>query len=353
MLYRVRVVPPGHAACCAPPPLASSLGRLAQVCAWLGANAPAHCAWLSCLTSLCPPRAEAFVEWSPRGSMLATVHRQGVALWGGQSFGRLMRVGHPGVQRLLFSPCERYMLTFSEFPDNRGRPHVSHPHPTPPHPHPPWAGNACCMHGRSACHQPWSHPFGLAPLPPQFVAHVWEVRTGKRLRTFDGPQEEDAVGALQRPDRGMSWPAFRWSGGVGGAPALLAHMKKNAVRWAWVGAGAGGVVSAWRVVGVGGWGGASGLGIGLRLCSKQPAAQAARRGITGIRRPLRWQQLVITLYSPGCVGATPPPLGERTTCRQGDAALSCAACPLGMLCLPSSPAACTRRPRWSCLTRRA
>lgn len=128
---------------------------------------------------------EAFVEWSPRGGMMATVHRQGVALWGGQSFGRLMRVGHPGVQRLLFSPCERYMLTFSEFPDNRGRPH--------------------------------------------FVAHVWEVRTGKRLRTFDGPHEEYAVGALQRPDRGMRWPAFRWSGGVGGAPALLAHMKKNAI----------------------------------------------------------------------------------------------------------------------------
>jgi hypothetical protein len=40
----------------------------------------------------CPP-AESFVEWGPSGSMLATVHRQGVALWGGKSFGRLMRVG--------------------------------------------------------------------------------------------------------------------------------------------------------------------------------------------------------------------------------------------------------------------
>jgi hypothetical protein len=67
---------------------------------------------------------ESFVEWGPSGSMLATVHRQGVALWGGKSFGRLMRVGHPGVQQLLFSPCERYLLSFSEFPDNRGSPHV-------------------------------------------------------------------------------------------------------------------------------------------------------------------------------------------------------------------------------------
>lgn len=32
---------------------------------------------------------------------------------------------HPEVQSLMFSPCEQYLLTFSEFPDNRGRPHVS------------------------------------------------------------------------------------------------------------------------------------------------------------------------------------------------------------------------------------
>ncbi len=133
----------------------------------------------------------------------------------------------------------------------------------------------------------------------QFLAHVWEIRTGKRLRTFDGPHEEYAVvsacccarcaccgraglvwaarrhpglllplatcslpccwlpgsaalllhraaapsdapasalqfcpqGAMARPDRGMRWPAFRWSGG-GDAPVLLAHMKANAIRWA-------------------------------------------------------------------------------------------------------------------------
>ncbi|EFN54066.1 hypothetical protein CHLNCDRAFT_136163 [Chlorella variabilis] len=63
----------------------------------------------------------------------------------------------------------------------------------------------------------------------QFVAHIWEVRTGRRLRTFDGPQEEYAVGALARPDGGMKWPAFRWGGGGGGAPTYLAHMKRNAI----------------------------------------------------------------------------------------------------------------------------
>ena len=64
------------------------------------------------------------MEWSPRGSFLATVHRQGVQLWGGPSFVRLGRVAHGGEQRMLFSPDERYLLTFSEFPDPRGRPMV-------------------------------------------------------------------------------------------------------------------------------------------------------------------------------------------------------------------------------------
>jgi translation initiation factor 3 subunit B len=37
---------------------------------------------------------ESYVQWSPKGSLLATVHRQGVALWGGESFGRLAKYGH-------------------------------------------------------------------------------------------------------------------------------------------------------------------------------------------------------------------------------------------------------------------
>jgi translation initiation factor 3 subunit B len=44
---------------------------------------------------------ESFVVWSPHGSYLATVHRQGVAIWGGPSFSRLHRFSHPNVRR----PC--------------------------------------------------------------------------------------------------------------------------------------------------------------------------------------------------------------------------------------------------------
>lgn len=41
---------------------------------------------------------ESFVQWSPLGTYLATIHRQGAAVWGGAStFNRLMRYAHPQV----------------------------------------------------------------------------------------------------------------------------------------------------------------------------------------------------------------------------------------------------------------
>ena len=44
---------------------------------------------------------ESFVGWSPHGSYLATKHRQGIALWGGPSFSRLVRFTHQNVSPLL------------------------------------------------------------------------------------------------------------------------------------------------------------------------------------------------------------------------------------------------------------
>ena len=38
------------------------------------------------------------MQWSPLGTYLATIHRQGAAVWGGEkSFNRLMRYIHPQV----------------------------------------------------------------------------------------------------------------------------------------------------------------------------------------------------------------------------------------------------------------
>ena len=52
-------------------------------------------------------------RWSPQGSYLATVHGRGIAIWGGPQFQKVARFNHPGVQFIDFSPCEKYLVTFS------------------------------------------------------------------------------------------------------------------------------------------------------------------------------------------------------------------------------------------------
>ncbi|KAE8716893.1 Eukaryotic translation initiation factor 3 subunit B [Hibiscus syriacus] len=57
---------------------------------------------------------ESFVQWSPMGTYLATVHRQGAAVWGGaNTFNRLMRYAHPQVKLIDFSPGEKFLVTYS------------------------------------------------------------------------------------------------------------------------------------------------------------------------------------------------------------------------------------------------
>ena len=62
------------------------------------------------------------MRWSPRGTYLATFHMKGIALWGGENFKQIQRFSHSGVQLIDFSPCERYMVTFSPLPDNKDDP---------------------------------------------------------------------------------------------------------------------------------------------------------------------------------------------------------------------------------------
>ena len=38
-----------------------------------------------------------YVQWSPHGSYLATMHQQGVAVWGTGAFSRIHRYAHPMV----------------------------------------------------------------------------------------------------------------------------------------------------------------------------------------------------------------------------------------------------------------
>ncbi|EGD76223.1 eukaryotic initiation factor 3B [Salpingoeca rosetta] len=51
--------------------------------------------------------------WSPKGTYLATIHQQGVALWGLPKFEQIGKFAHGGVRGIDFSPDERYLITCS------------------------------------------------------------------------------------------------------------------------------------------------------------------------------------------------------------------------------------------------
>ncbi|KAH8504065.1 hypothetical protein H0E87_011635 [Populus deltoides] len=114
---------------------------------------------------------ESFVQWSPLGTYLATVHRQGAAVWGGDStFNRLMRYAHPQVKFIDFSPGEKYLVTYSS-------------------------------------HEP-SNPRDAN----RVVINIFDVRTGKVMRDFKGSADEFSIGGAGGV-AGVSWPVFRWGGG--------------------------------------------------------------------------------------------------------------------------------------------
>jgi len=103
-----------------------------------------------------------FFEWSPRGNLMATTHRQGVALWGGPEFARLQKIAHEGVRFLQFSPAEEYMASLSVAEGKRGN---------------------------------------------KLSLRVFSTRTAALLRSFEG--SEDDVIARGQP----GWPLLKWSGG--------------------------------------------------------------------------------------------------------------------------------------------
>jgi translation initiation factor 3 subunit B len=79
------------------------------------------------------------VQWSPRGGYLVTYHPQGLVLWGGRGFQECRRLAHPHVNAVVFSPDERYALTWN---------------------------------GRYGNHE------------PERAAIVWDLRTQQELRAF-------------------------------------------------------------------------------------------------------------------------------------------------------------------------
>ncbi|KAI8909825.1 eukaryotic translation initiation factor eIF2A-domain-containing protein [Gorgonomyces haynaldii] len=103
--------------------------------------------------------SDMYVKWSTRGTFMVTFHRQGVALWGGSSWKKIIRFVHPNVKLIDFSPNERYLVTWSQ--------------------------------------EPFQTQFG-----PSHNLCVWDVLSGVLLRSF--AIESD-------PKTKIEWPLFKWS----------------------------------------------------------------------------------------------------------------------------------------------
>ncbi|KAN0109913.1 Eukaryotic translation initiation factor eIF2A domain containing protein [Russula decolorans] len=121
-------------------------------------------------------RTELYVSWSPLGTYIATLHRQGVRLYGGPSFQLQSRFFHPLVRLIDFSPCEQYLVTWS---------------------HEPIVAAAEDM--------PQGPRFFSAEDEGNNIA-VWDIKTGHLLRTFPSVHPEG-----EGPRKQMAWPALKWS----------------------------------------------------------------------------------------------------------------------------------------------
>lgn len=122
---------------------------------------------------------ESFVQWSPQGTFLTSMHQQGVQLWGGPSWTRQKRFAHPFVNLVDFSPGEKYLTTWSNRPITIGE--EGHP------------------------------ALSIDDDGKNYV--IWDIETGLPLRSFanlDLPS--NSVDADGNPiKRKIQWPAFKWS----------------------------------------------------------------------------------------------------------------------------------------------
>ena len=117
-----------------------------------------------------------YVAWSPLGTYIATLHRQGVRLWGGSSWKPQQRFAHPLVKLIDFSPCEQYLVTWSN--------------------------------------EPIVVPEGALQGPQYFSPDdegnniaVWDIKSGDLLRTFSTNSDNE----LPATRKQMQWPALKWS----------------------------------------------------------------------------------------------------------------------------------------------
>lgn len=121
---------------------------------------------------------ESFVQWSPKGTYLTSMHAQGVQLWGGPQWNRQKRFAHPGVNLVDYSPNEAYLVTWSH----------------------------------RALEVDENNPFlSIEEDGKNYI--IWDVATGKPLRSFatldmPGPSMDEAGQPIKKK---LQWPAFKWS----------------------------------------------------------------------------------------------------------------------------------------------
>ncbi|KAJ3389670.1 hypothetical protein CcCBS67573_g05180 [Chytriomyces confervae] len=119
-----------------------------------------------------PKWSDMYVSWSPKGSYLTTFHKQGVVLWGGPEFEKIVRFAHVNVKLIDFSPDEKYLVT-------------------------------------------WSHEPILMPNGEHHHVIVWDILSGRQLRSF--PVAGAAMKAPESKEKGpgatvkIDWPMFKWS----------------------------------------------------------------------------------------------------------------------------------------------
>lgn len=121
---------------------------------------------------------ESFVQWSPLGTYLATIHARGVQVWGGPSWQRIHRIPHPVCNLIDFSPGEKYLTTWSFKPIE-----VAEDDPV----------------------------LSMEEDGKNYI--IWDVATGKPLRSFQthdlpGPTEDENGQPVKKK---IPWPAFKWS----------------------------------------------------------------------------------------------------------------------------------------------
>jgi len=125
---------------------------------------------------------ESYVQWSPRGSFLTTIHRQGVAVWGGPKWLRMQRLDHPAVIWIDWSPGEKYLFTCS-------------------------TQEAQSMRD-----------------PPTVIIKAYDMRAGILVRTFSSSLTDFV---MEGDKQGLQWPVFKWAGSEG--DQYCARMSPNQI----------------------------------------------------------------------------------------------------------------------------